>query len=568
MDVHQLSRQYDAVILSCGAGVERLWTNAFHPAPSSTDNNTSNNAPISTNPDDNATNISSLSPPPRRLNLTLNVGHNLMFAANHQTNDEGKENNLLPTLLNEGVGVLCGEYVVQKTVSGQRVLLVGSCHEKDESFDSYYQQQESLKSNQSLYLTPIATSSGVKVLTPRTKAGRLPFVGRHPVLRNVWMSAGFGSRGLLHHGTAAEFLTTAILSGDESVIPSELSVRSDTETSPTECKVRSRLTPSGPSKAGSMWFLDPAPVSNGFDTYFTFQISDHSKQCTTNKDQYFSLAHHLTCSVHGADGFAFVLQLQGAPENSTSIVGQVGGQMGFGGIPNSLAIAFDTWQNQGSDTVGVDHISVQSLGHAANDALEAGLLGVPRATTLADGKVHLARIAYFGDLQTKYLDQLVASDSLLPYLKDNGEQKRIGTLVVFLDDGIASDTPILALPINLSLLLDLPTDQAYVGFTASTGRFYEKHDILSWVWCDQQPCEADKKRGFDYHQQSRFSSETVRDFSPGAGYGGGDTTEGFPIKNTSPDTDPWTPPLSSFSHTRNHNLSYDSVNQVPPNTIY
>jgi hypothetical protein len=69
-------------------------------------------------------------------------------------------------------------------------------------------------------------------------------------------------------------------------------------------------------------------VSNGFETYFTFQISDHSKQCTTNKDQYFSLAHHLTCSVHGADGFAFVLQLQGSPENSTSIVGQVGGQMG------------------------------------------------------------------------------------------------------------------------------------------------------------------------------------------------------------------------------------------------
>ncbi len=104
--------------------------------------------------------------------------------------------------------------------------------------------------------------------------------------------------------------------------------RSDTSTSETECKVRSRLTPSGPSKAGSMWFNDPAPVSNGFDTYFTFQISDHSKQCTQNKDQYFSLSHHLTCSVHGADGFAFVLQRQDSPENSTSIVGQVGGQMG------------------------------------------------------------------------------------------------------------------------------------------------------------------------------------------------------------------------------------------------
>lgn len=59
-------------------------------------------------------------------------------------------------------------------------------------------------------------------------------------------------------------------------------------------------------------------------------------------DQYFSLFHHTTCSVHGADGFAFVVQNH---PNTTNIVGAVGGQMGFGGLENSLAIAFDTWQN-------------------------------------------------------------------------------------------------------------------------------------------------------------------------------------------------------------------------------
>lgn len=35
----------------------------------------------------------------------------------------------------------------------------------------------------------------------------------------------------------------------------------------------------------------------------------------------------------------------------------------------------------------------------------------------------------------------------------------MGTLVVWLDDGIASDEPLLAVPINLSVLLDLPQDQ-------------------------------------------------------------------------------------------------------------
>lgn len=83
---------------------------------------------------------------------------------------------------------------------------------------------------------------------------------------------------------------------------------------------------------------------------------------------------------------------------------------------------------------------------------------------------------------------MIASDSLLPFLKDNGEQKRIGTLVIFIDEGIATDTPLMALPINLSLLLSLQDDKAFVGFTSSTGRFYEKHDILSWMWCDHEPC--------------------------------------------------------------------------------
>jgi hypothetical protein len=100
----------------------------------------------------------------------------------------------------------------------------------------------------------------------------------------------------------------------------------------------------------------------------------------------------------------------------------------------------------------------------------------------------------------EYLDKLVASESIFKYLKDNGEQKRVGTLVIFLDEGVEQDLPLMAMPINLSLLLDLPDDKAFVGFTSSTGRFYEKHDILSWHWCDQEPCMAAVKSDFDYHQ--------------------------------------------------------------------
>ena len=181
----------------------------------------------------------------------------------------------------------------------------------------------------------------------------------------------------------------------------------------------------------------------------------------------------------------------------------------------------------------------------------------------------MARITYFGELKPEYFDQLVASDSLLKYLKDNGEQKRVGTLVVFIDEGIEKDVPILALPINLSLLLKLQEDKAFVGFTSSTGRFYEKHDILSWIWCDQQPCEKPKMDMFDYHQQSKFSTVSKRNFNPGPGFGGGGgigTT--FPIKNESPDTTSMEIPPEYWSLARDHGLSADAIVQVPPNTLY
>ena len=241
--------------------------------------------------------------------------------------------------------------------------------------------------------------------------------------------------------------------------------------------------------------------------------------------------------------------------------------MGFGGIPNSLAIAFDTWQNPGEDSIGVDHVSIQSKGNGANDALEDGLLGVPRATDLADGAVHLARVKYFPELKPEYLDKLVASDSLIPYLLDNGEQKRVGTLVVYIDDGVETDTALLAMPINLSLLINMPSDKAFVGFTSSTGRFYEKHDILSWIWCDQEPCDAPVLSDFDTHQTSKHNIINKRSFTPGPGYGGG-TADGFPSKNQNPNTDPWYQPLEHFSKGRATGLASDANNQVPPATNY
>ena len=56
--------------------------------------------------------------------------------------------------------------------------------------------------------------------------------------------------------------------------------------------------------------------------------------------------------------FFFQIVSQKDP-NTINVVGEAGGQMGFGGIDkgieNSLAIAFDIWPNPGLDKVGHLH---------------------------------------------------------------------------------------------------------------------------------------------------------------------------------------------------------------------
>ena len=96
-----------------------------------------------------------------------------------------------------------------------------------------------------------------------------------------------------------------------------------------------RLTPAIAAKRGSVWFNVQQPVSGGFTTVFTFQFTQGS--------------------LPPADGIAFVIQ-----NSALSALGQGGGSIGYasgatcdgescvnsgGGIPNSLAVEFDTFDN-------------------------------------------------------------------------------------------------------------------------------------------------------------------------------------------------------------------------------
>ena len=259
----------------------------------------------------------------------------------------------------------------------------------------------------------------------------------------------------------------------------------------TNCFQRLRLTRSLQSQVGSVFYERMLPVFQGFDTIFEFQISEQSRICKTYFEKVYSKLHHMSCAVHGGDGFAFVAH---GDDNGSRSLGSDGQELGYGGIRNSLAVEFDMWANvesEGSDDLFYDHVSIHSASLDSNSAKSSTTLGTSKPVEMGDGKLHRARIQYLPYVEKRYLDTMTANENLIRYVKDNGEGRRLVTLSVFVDDLL---TPLISIPLNLSVLLDLPHTMAYVGFTASTGYRFQNHDILKWEWCDSFDCHKDTDR--------------------------------------------------------------------------
>jgi len=182
--------------------------------------------------------------------------------------------------------------------------------------------------------------------------------------------------------------------------------------------------------AGSAWFDSPISLSVGFESVFTFRI--------TPGELYRGEA---------GDGLTFTIQDAGL-----DALGFAGHAIGYGGIPDSLAVEFDTFLNNDSGTAlygdpNGNHVSVHTRGVEPNSGDEAYSLGSSTTIpTLDDAQVHTARVDY------------------LP-----------GTLQVFMD---GSSAPYVSVAVDLGDLLATP--DAFFGFTAGSGAATSNHDILSW----------------------------------------------------------------------------------------
>ena len=227
-----------------------------------------------------------------------------------------------------------------------------------------------------------------------------------------------------------------------------------------------RLTPAQGNQTGSAWFNVQQPVKNGFTTTFTFKITGGAGSPTSG------------------DGIAFVIQNAAAGVGAIGYTGGNGGALGYGdsdgstnpsegqGIANSIAIEFDTYDNEPWDRASHNHVAIQSCGQGRNTSASlpacGGTGGLPNSTfgflpltspSFTDGESHTVTVTY------------------TPPSAGSGP----GSLVVTVGNQSLSAS------VNLDTLLALNNGNAYVGFTAATGASVENHDITSWTLQAQVP---------------------------------------------------------------------------------
>lgn len=195
-----------------------------------------------------------------------------------------------------------------------------------------------------------------------------------------------------------------------------------------------RVTPATFSQAGSAFSTNLISLASNasFSTTFKFRFSDPGGSFDGQGV--------------GADGLVFVLQ------TNANNVGGIGGGIGYDGIPNSVGIEFDTWNNGAIDDNSSNHVGFDFGGSVDSDVLAE--------VTEADMNN--------GDIWTAWIDYNGTTELLEARLNRSG---------------VRPLSPILSLTRNLAL--DLGTTDAFVGFTSGTGAAFANHDVLSWTFINE-----------------------------------------------------------------------------------
>jgi len=196
------------------------------------------------------------------------------------------------------------------------------------------------------------------------------------------------------------------------------------------------VTPAAGYQSGSVFSKTAIALDNlkDFSTRFQFQITQ-SGGINDNDGV-------------GADGLTFTVQ------TVANTAGGNGGGIGYSGLPNSLGVEVDTYNNGPSwsysdNDIDGNHTAID-LGGDINSVAQA-----PVSDRFNNDAVWTAWVDYNG----------------------------VALEVRLSEDGNRPVSPTLAYNVDLASVLG--TQDAYVGFTSGTGGAWGNHDILNWTFTSE-----------------------------------------------------------------------------------
>lgn len=187
-----------------------------------------------------------------------------------------------------------------------------------------------------------------------------------------------------------------------------------------------QLTRSSGTLYGTAFYKDLITLSphRSFSAYFTFRITDPN--CAQGG---------------GADGLTFIVQ------TDSDSVGSMGGGIGYAGILPSVAVEFDTFKNTEFGDEDGNHIGISVDGDPESKAKVAAPF------PLSNGALYHAWVDYDGKQNTMQV-RLSATDA-------------------------RPSTPTLSYKVDLESIMG---QEVFVGFTAATGSCWERHEISSFYF--------------------------------------------------------------------------------------
>lgn len=195
-----------------------------------------------------------------------------------------------------------------------------------------------------------------------------------------------------------------------------------------------RLAPASPSQAGNVFSTTTINASN-FSTVFQFRMTNPGGVTDD-------------AGISGADGLTFIVQ------SLSNSAGGSGNGAGYGGIPNSVGVKFDTFEN--------------NTGYGALSDPSSNFVGIYTDGSVNSAGVPTANVSPNfddGNLWTAWVDY--DGTTLNVYASESDVKPAVALVSEKLD--IASI---------------LGQDTAYVGFGASTGSAWENTDIVNWSYSD------------------------------------------------------------------------------------